>query len=288
MVQKELIVKKITFFFLFSSIFNIHAQVWYLFSHGLGSTYKQAYRYAKTYKIGKKTYYNAQYFINRPFVTFNYPDSYEGFLHINRKKTSFAQDNEIERLKLAFEKTVQYAKKNETDKSKIVIFGLSRGASTALNFMALYNPLQVKALVLESPFDAVSTIIDNQRKKLHLEWLSHSTGEYIMENIFCLYNRNGIRPINMVCDIRKDLPILIICSKKDSFIPCHSSIQLYQKFKKFGHSSVHLFVADHGKHSRILWDQDGNIYQAIVHAFYEKYGLPHNTELAFQGKKYLH
>ena len=268
MVQKGLTIEKLTLFFLCSSIFNIHAQVWYLFSHGLAGTYKQAYKYAKTYKIGKKTYHNTRYLINRPFITFNYPDAYEGFLHINRKETSFAQDNEIYRLKLAFEKTVQYAKKKGTDKKKIVIFGLSRGASVALNFMALYNPPEVKALVLESPFDAVSTIIDNQRKQLHLEWLSHDTGEYIMESIFRRYDRNGIRPIDMVSSIRKDLPVLIICSKEDSFTPWHSSMQLYQKFKEFGHSSVHLFVVDHGKHSRILGDQDGNTYQKIVHTFY--------------------
>ncbi len=288
MVQKGLTIEKLTLFFLCSSILNIHAQVWYLFSHGLAGTYKQAYKYAKTYKIGKKIYHNTRYLINRPFVTFNYPDACEGFLHINRKETSFAQDNEIDRLKLAFEKTVQYAKGKGADKNEIVIFGLSRGASAALNLMALHNPPEVKALVLESPFDAVSTIIDNQRKQLHLEWLSHDTGEYIMESIFRRYDRNGIRPIDMVSSIRKDLPILIICSKEDSFTPWHSSMQLYQKFKESGHSSVHLFVVDHGKHSRILWDQDGNTYQKIVHAFYEKYGLPHNSEFALQGRKYLY
>jgi len=108
-----------------------------------------------------------------------------------------------------------------------------------------------------------------------------------MEKIFCRYKRNGIRPIDMISDIRKDLPILIICSKEDPLVPCHSSIKLYQKFKKFGYSSVHLFVADHGKHSRILCDQSGNTYQAVVHAFYEKYGLPYNAKFALQGKKYL-
>jgi len=170
---------------------------------------------------------------------------------------------------------------------EIVIFGLSRGASAALNLMALYNPPQVKALVLESPFDTVGSIIDNKRKQLHLEWLSHDTGEYIMEKIFRHYNRNGIRPIDMVSDIRKELPILIICSKEDPLVPWYSSIQLYKKLKESGHLSVHLFLADHGKHSRILCDQDGNTYQAVVHAFYEKYGLPHNAEFALQGRKYL-
>jgi len=288
MIQKRLIVKKIAFFLLFSTIANIHAQVWYLFSHGIADTYKQAYKYVKTYKIGKNTFHNTQYLITRPFLTFNYPDAHEGFLRINRNETSFAQDNEIARLKLRFEKTMRYAQEKEPGDNEIIIFGLSRGASAALNLVALYNLPAVKALVLESPFDSVATIIDNKRKQLHLEWLSHDTGEYIMENIFRRYDRNGVRPIDLVSKIRKDLPILIICSKKDQLVPCHSSVKLYQKLKESGHNAVHLFITDHGKHSKILEAQDGDTYQAVVHAFYKKYGLPHNTEFALQGKKYLH
>ncbi len=93
---------KIVLFFLFSTITTAQSQVWYLFSHGVADTYKQAYKYAKTYKIGENTHHNTQYLIKRPFVNFNYPDAYEGFPRINRKETSFAQDNEIARLKLAF------------------------------------------------------------------------------------------------------------------------------------------------------------------------------------------
>ena len=303
MAKKQLI-KKIALLLLLSTITTAQAQVWYLFSHGIADTYKQAYKYAKTYKIGKNTFHNTQYLINRPFLTFNYPDAHEGFLRINRNETSFAQDNEIARLKLRFEKTMQLAQEKEPGNNEIVIFGLSRGASAPLNFMALYNPLQVKALVLESPFDSVATIIDNKRKQLRLKclkwlshdmgeyimekWLSHDTGEYIMETIFRRYDRNGMRPIDLVSNIRKDLPILIICSKEDPLVPCHSSVKLYQKLKESGHKAAHLFIADHGKHSKILEAQDGNTYQAVVHAFYEKYGLPHNTQFAQQGKKYLY
>ncbi len=290
-IHKRLIVGKIALLLLLLPIATAQAKVrtrdkkvWYLFSHGLADTYKQAYKYAKTYKIGKNTYHNERYLIDRPFVTFNYPDACEGLLRVNRKETSLAQDNEIECLKSKFEKTVQHAKEKETNNSEIVIFGLSRGASAALNLMALYNPPLVKALVLESPFDTVGSIIDNKRKQLHLEWLSHDAGEYIMETIFRRYNRNGIQPIDVVSDIRKDLPILIVCSKEDPLVPCHSSIKLYQKLKESGHSSAHLFIADHGKHSKILEAQDGDTYQAVVHAFYEKYGLPHNAEFALQGK----
>lgn len=275
------------FCLIFLIITTTQSQTWYLFSHGLGDTFKKAYKYAKTYTIGDKTFQHTRYIIDRPFVSFNYSDALEGFPHINTKKTSFAQNNEINQLKTAFEKTIQYAQ-TKTSKNEVILVGLSRGASAALNLMALYTLPEVKALVLESPFDSVASIIDNKRKQLHLEWLSHNTGELIMENIFRQYKRNDRAPIDLVSRIRKDLPILIICSKEDQLVPCQSSVKLYKKLKESGHYFTHLFVADHGKHSQIWSDKDGETYQAVVHAFYKKYNLPHDTKIALQGIKYLY
>ncbi|MGB8367170.1 MAG: prolyl oligopeptidase family serine peptidase [Candidatus Babeliales bacterium] len=272
---------RIIFFLLLLSIITLQAKVKYIFSHGLADTFKQANKYAKTYKKGNQTYHNKRYILEDP-ITFNYPDA---FLHRlpKIKYASLAQDNEIVHLKREIEKIV----KKETDANKIILFGISRGASTALNFMALHNHPSIGALVLESPFDSVASIIDNKRKKLPFKWLSHDMGELIMETIFRRYKRNGIRPIDLVSGIRKDLPIIIVCSKKDTLVPWHSSVKLYKKLKESGHQAVHLFVANHGKHSKILMDKDGHSYQAAVHAFYAKYDLPHDNKLALQGKKYL-
>jgi alpha-beta hydrolase superfamily lysophospholipase len=275
-------------FLLFSIIATpVQTQIWYLFSHGVAATLNQANKYAKAYKIGDKIFHNARYTMDSPFSSFNYPDVLKQFPHINPTKTSFAQNNEILHLKLAVEKTIQHAQKKEPGNHAIILVGISRGASAILNLMALDDLPTVKALVLESPFDSVASIIDNKRKQLHLEWLSHDMGELIMETIFRQYKRDGIQPIHLISGIRKDLPILIICSKEDQLVPCQSSIKLYKKLKESGHNDVHLFIANYGKHSKILMGQDGDTYQKVVQAFYAKYGFPHDTELALKGMKYL-
>ncbi len=277
------IIKKIAILFLFL-LAPLYAKIQYLFSHGLADTYKQAYQYAKTYKIGGKVYHNKHYIIDNPF-SFNYPDARKGILRVNPLKTSLSQNNEIAHLKLKVE---EIARKKKIGNGEIVIFGISRGASTAFNFMALHNHHAVKALILESPFDAMASIIDNKRKRWHLEWLSPDFGQFLLESIFWKYKRNGIRPIDLAGAIRKDLPILIICSKEDQLVPYQSSVKLYKKLKESGHQAVHLFIADHGKHAKIWPGKDSNKYQKAVHSFYAKYDLPYDSMLALEGEKYLY
>lgn len=267
--------RKIVFIFLILSSFCLKPQTVYLYSHGLASTYKQVFSYAEAGVIYK------------PFISFNYPDALEGFRRMNNRETSMAQDNEILRLKMAYEKTLDCVKKLNTKECDIILFGLSRGASAAINLMGMHHLPHIKALVLEAPFDSVGTIVDFMMQRFGLSWMPHTWGESIMECIFSRYRRNGIRSIDMINLINKDLPILIICSRQDQLVPWYSSVKLFQKLRESGHTSVHIYIADHGRHSKILWNKDGQTYQKVVHAFYQLYGLPHDPALAKKGKKYL-
>ena len=254
----------------------------YLFSHGLFNTgEKQAHRYVKTYKIGDKTYHNERYIIDAPLTFFNYPDAVLTGI-INPKKANIAQDNDVAHLKLEVEKTI---KNNQEE--KLVLVSVSRGASTALNFVALHDNPAVKALIVESPFDSMATVVDYICKQLHLEWLSHDFCQSLLENIFWQYKRDGMCPIDLVSGIRKELPILIVCSKEDFQVPWHSSEKLYQKLKKSGHDNVHLLVVPKGVHAWIIKGKSGDVYQTGAHAFFAKYDLPHDTALALEGEKYL-
>ncbi len=276
-------IKTIALLLLILPIATAQAKVRYLFSHGLFNTgKKQAHKYIKTYKIDyETTYINKRYIIDGPVTFFNYPDAVtKGIMNIT--KANIAQDNDVAHLKSEVEKTIQNNQEKE-----LILFGVSRGASTALNFMALHDDSAVKALIVESPFDAMATVVDNMRKQLHLEWLSHDFGQCLLENIFWQYKRDAKDPIDLVSNIRKDLPILIICSKEDFQVPWHSSEQLYQKLKESGHDNVHLLVVPKGAHAHIITGKSGDIYQAGTHAFCAKYGFPHDPELAKQGEKYL-
>lgn len=267
--------------------FNAHTQAVFLYSHGIASTYKQAFWYAQSYKIDKKRYHNKRYLFSEPFVTFNFPDATEELRRVKREETSMAQDNEIASLKRAYEKTITHMHECNMRGDGVVLFGISRGASAVINFMGIYNPPEVKALILESPFDSVATIIDSMMQKFCHNLLPHSFGEYLMEFIFKRYKRDGIRPIDVVDQINKNVPILIICSKQDQLVPWYSSVRLYKKLQEAGYNHVYIYGAHYGKHSKILQDKDGETFQAVVHAFCQKYNLPHSPKIARKGKNRL-
>jgi prolyl oligopeptidase family protein len=245
--------------------------VYYLFSHGLADSHKQAYKYAES--TGKQPY-----IIKTPFITFDYPDVSSSIFRINRFKTSLAQDNEISCLAHHYF--------NETSQKQSVLVGVSRGASTIINFMGLYNPENVYALILESPFDAVESIVTRLAYETKFGCIpgAKKYGSNLLSFIFCQYKPEGIKPIDQVQKIKKDLPILIICSFEDKLVPVWSSINLYIALRESGHQNAYLLILPEGKHAKLITHtRFGYLYQHIVHAFYCKYDLPHDPYLAQLG-----
>jgi len=239
-----------------------------LFSHGIADTYKQAYIYAKTSAI------------YTPFMTFNYPDATERFYRVDFRKTSFGQKNEIAVLRKAYEKTLNIAQeKFQCDDPSVILYGLSRGASNLIIFAGTHDLPHVKALILESPYYSMGDVIDHIMDTFNMTRLPHSLGELIMENIFWLYNRNGIKPCDVLENIPKDLPILIICSKKDTLVPFTTSQKLYEELIKTGHKNVHFFITDYGRHGKILHDHNQEKYITTIHTFYKQYNLPYDRSI---------
>ena len=255
----------------------------FLFSHGLADTHKQAYTYKKSEKPDK------YYLIDGRLFTFDYPDATEKFWRVNITQTSLAQRDEINTLQKAFHDTFKLLKKEGYESPSCVLVGLSRGASTIINFMGLYNPPEVRALVLESPFDSIQTIITHKIKHAHLQWVPgiNAISNALVSALFFNYKRNGIQPKDTAPALDKDLPIFISCSLQDSLIPAVSTIKLYNILRASGHEHVYLFIAKSGEHSKILSSSEGKNYQNAVHAFYRKYKLPHDESFALQGEQIL-
>jgi hypothetical protein len=171
-----------------------------------------------------------------------------------------------------------------------VLVGVSRGASTSVNFMGMYNPTQVAALVLESPFDCVESIITHLLHNSKCSWIPgfKKHGLRMMQFIFCKYKPNGIRPIDSVSQIKADLPILLICSPEDTLVPIWSSINLYHALKESGHENTYLLILPEGKHAQLINNKkSGTLYQCVTHAFYKKFGLPYCPYQAKQGELLL-
>lgn len=255
------------------------SDITYLFSHGLADTHKQAYKYTKTDD-------QQDYLIGETVKTFNYPDATERFFRVNRHETSLAQENEIACLSRAYDEiTVESQGENQN----IVFFGVSRGASTIINFIGSNNQIKVDAVILESPFDSVESIVENKIKQMRLNWMPgiKKIGYHIMSFIFAKHKREGMRPIDMVSKIQRDIPILIVCSQQDPLVPASSSIRLYRALIQAGHNHTYLLVTKEGRHAKIISDADDTTYKKVVHAFYKKYNLPHDNRYAQQGKNIL-
>lgn len=233
-----------------------------LFAHGLFDSSNQALPYDKlTCKKG------SNYLFECPVVAFDFPDGKKHFPWCDPSQTSLGQENEIACL------AENFALQQEQSDDTIILFGISRGAVTALNYTALHNP-NIKALIVESPYDYLEKVVD-ETPFMKYSWIPH---------IFKKHDCNGIQPIDCIDAINKHLPILIICSKQDSRISYKRSLAVYEYLIKTGHFHTHILILENGKHAKLLNGADGTAYQHVAHAFLSHYNLPHNPLYALRGQ----
>lgn len=267
----------------------------YLFAHGLyndqslAAYYESLFKTSQlkdgslcvTFKSGYCHQWNIEttdtmlWIIQKPFFSFNFPDaSRTGF---DRSQTSLGQENEIVTLSNAHKKIPH---------NKIILMGMSRGASTIINFLATRHPTNIAAAILESPFDS---IIDTLVTHCGSSWVSYLPRLlYTSPNvIFGKFDPKGIFPINVVNKIDYNLPIFIVASLQDSFIPAFNTATLYLKLRESGHQHVYFLLLNKGVHGYLLEDDDAYLYIDAVHAFYQKYQLPYHPSCAKHGQKIL-
>ncbi len=234
----------------------------YLFAHGIASTHKQVGRYAS-------------FIENKNIFTYNFPDVTTRFWRVNFWHTALGQSYEINYFKEAYGKAqIKLKSSSKIDKS-LVLMGVSRGATTILNFMAQCQPQGVKALILESPFDSTRSITDNKITQWGLDFIPgmQNIGHVILSSLFWQHSRSGEQALDSIELLDKNLPILLICSKQDTLVPASSTITLYARLKAVGHKNTHIFIAEQGKHGKILEGPDREHYQKAVHDFNQKYGI---------------
>jgi alpha-beta hydrolase superfamily lysophospholipase len=227
-----------------------------LFVHGIADTYKQAFRY---YNLGM---------FSRPFYTFNFPDATESFIRVDRAKTTFGQEDELACLHNAYQQVIHCQPDQD-----IVLYGVSRGAVAILNYIALQKPGSVKAIILESPFVAFDDVVEHISKACGFDRvpLASRIVRGIASVIFPRYNWHGIKPIDLIAEVPRDLPILLICSEEDQLVPCSSTERLYEELCKAGCTKVQLLKLPGGRHGKLfLSPVSWQMYKEAVHAFYQK------------------
>ena len=167
----------------------------------------------------------------------------------------------------------------------VVLYGDSRGAATIFNFIALHKPEKVKAAVVEGIFDTVPHCIKHflyEDKGPAAEERLHQILSFVMWK----YRKDGINPQQCAEKIGDEIPLLLVTSLKDGLVPPQGTIGIYKRLRERGHKQVHLLVLKKSLHPAYMIDdpEDQKIYQAVVHAFYKQYNLPHNSQQAAAGK----
>lgn len=269
----------------------------YLFAHGLYANENLAKYYAEVpdliaqtqndqlhgqTKSGYKHIWQLQnptdnlfWIIKDPLYSFNFPDAIRGF---DGNQTSLAQENEIQTLANEYEKIKE---------KKVVLVGMSRGASTILNFLGTRNSTSIVAAVVESPFDSIVETLDTLCKIAGVDWIPMIIRHTSPNLFFSKYNPKGVFPIKVAHNINKELPLLIIASLEDTLIPAVNSASIYFKLLDAGHQHVYFLLLDKGVHAYLLQNDDAPLYLNTVHAFYQKYNLPHSQTFAMQGDTIL-
>lgn len=258
------------------------SNVLYLFAHGLGATGKgQGNIYAQEYC--NHSYPQADtWILGTPLAVFDFPDAKNDNVEYHQNKVNLGQETDIQAFKQAYSKVC-----DALPDHGVVACGVSRGAVTILNCAAQLDNL--RAIIVESPFDTLKSVVKNLLRNYKVHWVPFSTaiGMKIALNKFPLIDYKGAFPIDHVDKLPKDLPIMLVHSRRDWVVQVNCSRRLYIKLLESNHTNVYYLELASGNHARLLCGPEGQLYHNIVHAFYKKHGLPHDESSAKEGMPHL-
>lgn len=274
--------KKIFMLLLSTLINNSVEAVTFIFAHGLGGDKDQVQWYKPNNDINWHIVPGNAKSFDFPEVSYKTINGQLVKQPMNSYKVNLGQEEDINALEQATRKIMSQIEKPKNIKDDLVLIGVSRGASTVLNYAALKNPANIKAIIAEAPYDTVDTIVN------HLSRHDKNSYNLIAKQwYFPNYKKDGIKPINIIDKIKLDTPILLVHSYQDRLIPIDSSRRLYNKLKKSGHKNAYLLELNSGEHANYQFGNDAETYQAAVHAFYKKYNIEHDAKLAAKGEVIL-
>lgn len=258
----------------------------YLFAHGLGATSNQGtslFSQIRCVQPDGSIVCNPHWIMKDPLALFNFADA-KNENEYHKESVNLGQQKDMARLHEAIQAT-----RNELPNHNLILGGVSRGSAAIINYVALYQPDCIRALVLESPFDTLKSIINHLLKRFGVSWVpfSEKIGFKIAQSQFPELDLQGVVPLKTAPYLPHDLPILLVHSKKDKVIPVKCSRELYMLLRQTGHQHVYLFELQSGAHGKLMNGPDAIHYQNVVHAFYKKYNLPHHETFAQNGENLL-
>jgi hypothetical protein len=201
---------------------------------------------------------------------------------LNVFANNIGQQADQEKLKTAYDNHVmQYPEHTR------IMYGCSRGAAATFSFICLNKPA-IKAAILEGCFDSVPGVIEQRFK-----WIVGKKGLPFVETLLTKltsWNKAGIEPIKVAHQWPAEVPVLFITSHKDKEVPIACTKNLINELKKqVPQAKVYLLELQHSSHPRYAFDhpEDRIMYENVVHAFYQKYGITCDEAKAAAGAQFL-
>jgi alpha-beta hydrolase superfamily lysophospholipase len=200
-----------------------------LFAHGIDPDPRAYITQAASYA----------HILNYPALTFSFNDAL--------KRINFAQQTDLDCLERAYNCVVN----NYSDK-KIVLIGVSRGAATALKFLAERQRTNITCVILESPWDT----IQNLTKHISNQYLTYLPGSAYMLNALAhsLPNVQSHQSevIDAVNQLQTNIPIHIIYSTADKVVPPDGTANIIEALQK-NNPNVTCICLLNGKHGKLSY-----------------------------------
>lgn len=210
--------------------------------------------------------------INGPLVAFDYFYERDGF--------DFGQGVNIDCLDLIYNQI-----KTKNPAAPVVIAATCIGAKITLEFAASRNTDAIKALILESPFIDTKILLRNLEKNYGVSWLPLEV-QSVLRWYFADSKKSLHKPHADLSKIRSDMPIFSAHLDNDSYINNKEMKELIDQLRKNGNQNIYLLVIKDGTHHHGHLNYHKTFAQASS-AFLARYGLPHNAQLAQEGKELL-
>lgn len=172
----------------------------------------------------------------------------------------------------------------QNPEAPLIIAGTCVGAKITLELVARKSIPNLHALILESPFTNVRTLVKNIEKK-YGSWLPFDLGDF-----FAWYFQDSkkvlIKPHTPLSAIPATLPIFIAHLDNDAYYTNREMQSLIDELKASGNKDMYLLVIKDPSltHGHL---NNKKVFAQAVSAFLATYTVPHDEEQAHQGKSIL-
>lgn len=207
----------------------------YLFAHGVAlrsnTAIKQALPYIDNNIIAGLCY------------TFDFGDSYKT-LNLGQEPDCLLFINAYEQVR------------TKHPEAHIILVGISRGAVTILNSLALHAHLDwspVKAAILESPYAHVTALAEQIANSYMFFIPFNNKLMRKLINSLPSYKHDGIQPIDIIGKITPSFPLFIAYSEADKTVPAAGTRMLIEKMQSAGHA-ITTWSTQKRKHSMLGTD----------------------------------